>query len=644
MAPPPGTKWRRRVALSLKLLLALLALLVLLVYLVFIRPFWGIPFNASRHGRVPLTPPWALECWLWEDDVNTAASVNELLDGYRQHDFPVRTIMIDSPWSERYNDFKVDEDRYPEPEQFFRGLQDRGYRVVLWMTCMVNSYSKDTKVKQSPEFFEEAKSQSYLAGNGFPYRWWKGAGGFIDYSNPDAMQWWHGLQQQVLDWGVDGWKLDGTDTLFSSRLGKYPLPFNRTRAGWMSTRRYMDHYAREEYAHGLSRNPEFATLIRAKDGKWTHPEGFAPLDAAPVTWVGDNSHTWRAGKRGLEAALRDILDSARLGYCVIGSDVAGYHGRSNPDDINSTTAAQLAEWMTNSDGRALHSVRAAPASSDDGAHGVMRPTTAFGTGRGDEIAPNIYIRWAQFSTFCGLFLNGGHGERRLWKRTEPELEIIRKFAWLHTELVPYMYSHVVACHRGGKPLMRPLPEGEFHYLFGNDLLIAPIHEDQAERRVSLPAGKWRYWFHDRDIEQGPATITRNIPLDEYPVFVREGAVIPLKVTRAYTGLGDRESADFTTWLIYPAGKSQFTLWHPESHPQPKQTTVTVAAGANLTIEFSGQPEPHLLRIHAPRPPAKVIRDNQPLTEGEAWRYDAARASLNIRTREYQNGRYEISWR
>ena len=56
--------------------LALLVLLCgLLIYLVFILPFWGIPFNQSRHGRVPLTPPWALECWLWEDDVNTAARV-----------------------------------------------------------------------------------------------------------------------------------------------------------------------------------------------------------------------------------------------------------------------------------------------------------------------------------------------------------------------------------------------------------------------------------------------------------------------------------------------------------------------------------------------------------------------------------------
>jgi alpha-glucosidase (family GH31 glycosyl hydrolase) len=647
MSSPPRSPWRRRGWLLFKTLASVVLAAALLTYFVFILPFWGIPFNGSRHGRVPLTPPWALECWLWEDDVNTAASTRELLEGYAKYDLPARAILIDSPWSERYNDFKVDEDRYPEPEKFFLGLQEQGYRVVLWMTCMVDSHSKDTKVRKSQEFFDEAKSKGYLADNGAQFHWWKGVGGFIDYSKPEAMQWWRGLQKQVLDWGVDGWKLDGSDTLFSTRVGKIPLPFSRTHSGWMTTRQYMDHYARDEYQHGLSRNPEFATLIRAKDRPWPHPEGFAPLDAAPVTWVGDNSHTWGYEKRGLEAALTDILQSARLGYCVIGSDVAGYHGRSNPDDINATTVSQLAAWSATNKLSDPRGSGAESASSNSESQSRLTPAataTAFGTAADNEIAPNIYIRWAEFSAFCGLFLNGGHGERRLWKRSRPELEIIRKFSWLHTELVPYMYSHVVECHNGGKPLMRPLPDGDFHYLFGRDLLVAPIHEDKTERRVSLPAGRWRYLFSDREVFAGPAAITRQFPLDEYPVFIREGAVIPLKVTRDYTGFGDRDSAEFTTWLIYPDGKSQFTLWHPKTHPKPEQTAVTVDNNTTLKIEFTGRQEPHLLRIHSERTPSRVLLDGEDLAEGAAWKFDAGQERLIIQTRVYDHGRYEISWR
>ena len=602
--------------------LALLAVLcVLPFYLVFILPFWGIPFNKSRHGRVPLTPPWTLECWLWEDDVNTAARVDELLGGYAKCDLPVRTILIDSPWSDRYNDFKVDVDRYPEPENYFRRLKDEGYRVVLWMTCMVDSYSKDTRIKDSQAFYEGARAKGYLAGNGYQWRWWKGRGGFIDYSNPGAMRWWRGMQQQVLDWGIDGWKLDGCDTFFSGRVGRIPVPFNRTHSGWMTTRQYMDHYARDEYRHGLSHNPEFAILVRALDEPWNHPEGFSPLDAATVTWVGDNNHTWGYDDRGIQAAMTDILQSARLGYCVIGSDVAGYHGRSNPDDIGPATKALLGGWSKPASGAAA--------------------TNEFSTAADNDIAPNIYIRWAEFSTFCGLFLNGGHGERRLWKRSWPELDIIRKFSWLHTELVPYMYSYVVECHNGAAPLMRPTAEGKFHYLFGNELLVAPIYADKLDWTVSLPPGRWRYFFHDEEVTLGNAQVRREFPLDEFPVFVREGAVIPLKVTRAYTGFGDTNSAGFTTWLVYPHGKSQFTLWHPEQHPKPEKTTLMVESGPTLRLEFSGRREPHILRILASRKPARVVLDGRELPEGDAWQFDAPHERLIIKTRDYVEGRYHI---
>ncbi len=624
MSTPPQKKKRRWLVRLLKAFALLMFLLIAAIYLVYVLPFWGIPFNGSRHGRVPLTPPWALECWVWEDDVNTADYVQELLAGYAKYDFPVRTILIDSPWSHRYNDFKVDEDRYPEPEKFFTDLQARGYRVVLWMTCMVDSDSKDTKVKDSREFYSHARTNGYLAA-GEPMKWWKGKGGFIDYSNPEAMKWWRGLQQQVLDWGVDGWKLDGCDTFFSGKVGQLPVPFNRVHSGWMTTRQYMDHYARDEYQNGLSKNPEFATLIRAMDRPWSHPEGFAPLDAAPVTWVGDNRHTWKEKDRGIEGAIRDILASAQLGYCVVGSDVAGYNGRSNPDDIGPATSAILSSWKSK-------------------ANSLSPGVTEFGTAAGNnEIAPNIYIRWAQFSTFCGLFLNGGHGERRMWKRSQPELEIIRKFSWLHTELVPYIYSHVATCHNGGAPLMQPLPDGKFHYLFGDDFLIAPIHEDRLSRSVTLPPGQWRYLFHDDELFQGSQQMTQEFPLDEFPVFVRDGAVIPLNVTRSYTGFGDTNSAGFTTWIIYPNQKSEFTLRHPESHPRPESTTVSVESDKALKIRFSGRQDPHILRIFARNKPSKIILDGQGLVEGERWNFDAADHRIIIRTAAYGKGDYIITW-
>jgi len=581
-----------------KSLLVIITILFLIYYFGFALPFRGIPFNKSRHGNPPLTPAWALECWLWEDDSNTAARVDTLLEGYARYDIPVRTILLDSPWSTRYNDFIVDTALYPEPRKWFGKLQDNGYRVVLWMTSMVDSYSNDTRLSESGAWFDEAVQKGYLAGKNDQIKWWKGRGGFIDYTNPDAVTWWHGLQQKVFDYGIDGWKLDGTGTLFRTMLGPLPLFYKTTHEGLITTRTYMDHYYRNEYSHGLSQNPEFVTLARAID-RWYHPEGFAPIDAAPVTWVGDQKHTWEStggighedkqapdiamnGINGIETAIKNIMESASLGYNIIGSDVAGFSG--------------------------------------------------------SKIPPRLYIRWAQFSTFCGLFLNGGHGERALWKRSLQELEIIRKFSWLHNELIPYMYTYVVNASNGGRVLQLPL-KNDYQYLFGDDFLISPVYRDQLSWNVAIPEGRWRYFFNDKEVIEGPVNIEREFPLEEFPVYIRDGAIIPMDIKREYSGIGDRNSSGYLTLLIYPLGKSEFTVHHPD---KSGATSVSVEEGKDrITISLTGVHKSHILNINMDNKPSRIMLDSLILADSVNYRYDVKRNKLFIRTDNYTEGKYEI---
>ncbi|MEN8248101.1 MAG: TIM-barrel domain-containing protein, partial [Bacteroidota bacterium] len=344
---------------------------------------------------------------------------------------------------------------------------------------------------------------------------------------------------------------------------------------------------------------EFITLTRAIDKKWIHPEGFSPFDASPINWVGDQKHTWgssgednmgagnddlvRETDEGIELAIESILQSAELGYSLVGSDIAGFSG--------------------------------------------------------GEIPANLYIRWAQFSTFCGLFLNGGHGERRLWKRSQEELEVIRKFTWLHKELIPYMYHYVVMAHSGEKLLQKAMDKGRYQYMFGDDFLIAPICEDSKIREVVLPEGKWRYFFDDKKVIAG-GTYKREYPLDEFPVYLKEGAIIPMDIQRNYMQMGDSTSAGFTTILVYPEDKNKFHYYHTDLIGE---TVISYEEKENsLLLKLEGTKIPHILRIHSTSSPTDVKLDGQIISEGK-WQFDEEKLKLIIRIQTYKEGNYEIQF-
>jgi alpha-glucosidase (family GH31 glycosyl hydrolase) len=113
-------------------------------------------------------------------------------------------------------------------------------------------------------------------------------------------------------------------------------------------------------------------------------------------------------------------------------------------------------------------------------------------------------------------------------------------------MVPYLYSLHEVAHRTGVPLLRsfPLQEPEEptayriddQYFVGDDLMVAPLFNDEGDRKVYLPRGLWYDFFGDVPPVPGGRDVERKaVPLDRLPVYVRAGAVIPLGPAMQHTG-------------------------------------------------------------------------------------------------------------
>lgn len=358
-------------------------------------------------------------------------------------------------------------------------------------------------INENASNYAEAKEKGYFLNEGKTVKWWAGRGSFIDYSNPAAVEWWHQYMDKMLALKIDGWKCDGTDP-FVMLLGQ------ATGAGgnvnWAD---YRDAFYRDFFAYTREKlGPDRIITARPCDdgGQFPLPMPFAPRDVNFAGWVGDQDGTFA----GMQAAISNFRASSRLNYVSFGSDIGGFRGQGLRD-------------------RAL------------------------------------MIRWTQLGALCPIMENGGGGEHRPWEYDEQVVSIYKMFTRLHHELIPYFYSQGAKAWSEGVSLMRFVRD-KHTYLLGEDLLVAAIVEPGKSREVQFPPGQWRLWLDESRQFEGGKTETLDFELDQFPVFVRDGAVIPLDVIDATTGHGGNFSRDHLTLAVYPVddGQRSFDLCEENS--------------------------------------------------------------------------------
>ena len=160
----------------------------------------------------------------------------------------------------------------------------------------------------------------------------------------------------------------------------------------------------------------------------------------------------------------------------------------------------------------------------------------------------IFMRWTEFSCFQPIM--SIHREITPWCSSKRALNNYIKYANLHTRMFPYAFSYVYKFNKTGIPYLRGMylefPDDKNtyiqsnsdarnrQYMLGDFILVAPITSSKNSRKIYLPKGNWFYFWNDK-LYQGNKLIEIKASLEEIPVFIREGAIIPFCPKMNYIG-------------------------------------------------------------------------------------------------------------
>ena len=139
----------------------------------------------------------------------------------------------------------------------------------------------------------------------------------------------------------------------------------------------------------------------------------------------------------------------------------------------------------------------------------------------------LYTRWFQFGAFCPVFRAHGVDKPVAPYEFSPAVrDNCRAMLKLRYRMLPYIYNAARETYENGTPMCR-YPGGDgTQYLFGPDVLVAPVTTEGAtSRSIALPAGKWiDHW--NGQIVTGPVTTNWPAPLTQIPFFYRDNSIIP----------------------------------------------------------------------------------------------------------------------
>ena len=514
----------------------------------------------DRTGRSLVPRPWMLAPWNQMSNYAQGSSM-AVARLFRQLDIPSSVhggaLHFLPAGSERGNEAAI-------------AAQNAQYHALGYKSWCYFNPRVDVE-KYTPLWDEGAMNgYFYKAADGKPYmldvfgsEWFKVSE--VDFTNPTAVTWYQNLLAKAIGLGFDGWMYD---------FAEYVPPDARFSDGhdgqyWHNPYALIYERTNSEYFRTLDDDPNDEL---APDYVFYHRSGYAGSQAwSWAMWGGDASCSWSVAD-GLPAAVAGGVNVGLSGLPYWGSDIGGYHNILVP------------------------------------------PTDA-----------ELLARWFEFGAFSGLMRDQTGGLVSSGPRTQilddPALTaIVRRYQKLRTQLVPYLQNAAREAHQSGLPIMRaPLLhygsdpavwDVKREFLCGRDLYVAPVVEQGATTRsFYLPGGKWvDIWSRTEydeatggfrvggDVVTGGRTVTVDAPLEECPLFVRYGAIIPLVDPSVDTFAPTDPSVD----MVVTTDVHRAHLLHAWVFPDPAAIVASTRLhdGSELEVTMNA-PGLHATRIAAP---------------------------------------------
>ena len=500
-------------------------------------------------GKAPVYPKWVLGFWQSRERYQSSKDIEENMKKFRDLKIPVDNIVQDwNYWKlDSWGSHEFESARYPNPQAMLdsvHALHGR-FMISVW-----------------PKFYDTVKNYKELDAKGWMYHqaikddihdWLGFRGSFYDAYDAGARKmFWRQMDENLYTkykFGIDAWWMDASEPNVRDCT---PMWYRKALSGPTAlgtATEYFNAYSivnADAIYHGQrSVNPNQRVFLLTRSG-------FAGEQRySTATWSGDIATRWEDMRAQMTAGLNYSMAGLPFwgmdqgGFCVENRYVAA----QQEFDKNGTENADLKEWR------------------------------------------ELQARWNQFGCFVPLYRTHGQWPtREVWNiapADHPAYKTIVAYDKLRYRLMPYLYSMAGMVHLKDYTMMRGLVmdfngdekvlDIKDQWMFGSALMACPVGEYQKySREVYLPKQKGWYDFYTGEYHAGGQTIVADAPYDKIPVFIPEGAILPVGPEMQWS---DEKKPELIDLYVYAGKNGSYTLYEDEG------TNYNYEKGKYAVIDF-----------------------------------------------------------